>query len=82
MLVPLTFDSYTTYSLNNPNTAPLIDTFGTLNATGGATARFDIGGGLLPVSLVGTRGYHAYAALDAAFSGRFASNPVAIDFLP
>ena len=80
VVVPLTLDSYTIYSLANPNVAPLLNTFGTLDGAGQATASFSIGAGLLPVGLIGTRGYHAFAALNASLVGNFASNAVAIDF--
>jgi glucose/arabinose dehydrogenase len=82
VIVPLTPDAYTLYTLAHPNQPPLFDTFAVLNPSGGANARFDIGPGLLPPSLVGTRAYHAYASLDGSLSPNFASNPVAINFLP
>ena len=80
VIVPLTLDAYTLYTLAHPGTAPLVNTFGTLDSAGKASASFNIAGGILPVSLVGTRAYHAYAALGAGLSANFASNAVAIDF--
>ncbi|MEM7309404.1 MAG: PQQ-dependent sugar dehydrogenase [Planctomycetota bacterium] len=82
VLVPLTLDSYTNYSLANPNVAPLINTFASLNGAGQASAEFNLAGGILPATIIGTRGYHAYAVLDASLAGAFASNAAAIEFLP
>ena len=80
VVIPLSFDAYTVFTLAHPNSPPLVDTFATLDAFGAATARFDVGPGLLPPSLVGTRAYHAYASLDGSLVANFASNPVAINF--
>jgi hypothetical protein len=80
VVVPLTLDFYTIHTLSNPNMVPLINTFGTLDGAGTASASFDIPGGVLPPSLVGTRAYHAFVTLNASFVADSASNPVALDF--
>lgn len=80
VVVPLTLDGYTLYSLNNPNVPPLLNSFGSLSGSATANASFSIGAGLLPVSLVGTRAYHAYAAIDSTLTANFASNAVGLDF--
>ncbi len=80
--IPLTLDAYTTYTLTNPNQVPLLNNFAQLNGEGNATATFTAGPGVLPVSAVGTTGYHAYAVLDAFFLPDQASNYTEVDFLP
>jgi hypothetical protein len=80
VVVPLTLDNYTLYSLTHPNSPPLINTFATLDGAGRATASFTVPGGALPISLVGTRAFHAFATLDSTYVANFASNPVGIDF--
>ncbi len=82
VVVPLTADAYTLHSLVHPNEPPLLDTLGVLDAGGAASARFAIAGGLLPVSLVGTQAYHAYAVIDGSLSVTFASNPTSLSFKP
>ena len=82
VVIPLTLDGYTIYTLTHPNQAPLLSTFASLDGSGQATASFNIGPGLLPPSVVGTRAFHAYASLDAGFTANFASNPVSIYFQP
>lgn len=78
VVVPLTLDFYTMYSLNMPNEPPLLNTLGTLDGSGHASASFSAG--LLPVALVGTRAYHAYAVFGVDMTASFASNAVALDF--
>ncbi len=82
VVVPLSADAYTLYSLAHPNEPPLLDTFGVLDAGGTASARFAIAGGVLPVSIVGTQAYHAYAVIDGSLSATFASNPTSLFFAP
>ena len=54
--LPLNVDSWTLYTLAQPNVGPLVGTLGTLDAGGAATARL-----VLPAdpSLIGLRGDHA-----------------------
>jgi glucose/arabinose dehydrogenase len=82
VVVPLSGDFYTLYSLAHPNEPPLIDSFGVLDGGGEASARFATVGGVLPVSLVGTQAYHAYAVLDGSLGATFASNPISLFFNP
>lgn len=82
VVVPLSGDVYTVYSLVHPNEPPLLNSLGALDAGGEASARFAIAGGVLPVSLVGTQAYHAYAVFDGSLSATFASNPTSIFFTP
>jgi hypothetical protein len=82
VVVPLTLDGYTLFTLNHPNQPPLINTLGTLNGSGNASAAFVAPPGLLPPSLVGTQVFHAYAALNSTFTATLASNPVSLSFVP
>ncbi len=82
VVIPLTLDSYTVFSLGHPNQPPLINTFGTLDGSGNASASFSIGAGLLPPSLTGTQAYHAYAVLDLGLQPVLASNFVTLSFVP
>jgi hypothetical protein len=82
VVVPLSADAYTLYSLAHPNQPPLLNTLGVLDASGAAAAHLAIAAGMLPVSLVGTQAYHAYAVINAALSATFASNPISVSFTP
>jgi glucose/arabinose dehydrogenase len=80
VVVPLSADVYTFYSLVHPNEPPLLGTLGVLDAGGAATAHLAIAPGMLPLSLVGTQAYHAYAVIDGGLSATFASNPISVSF--
>ncbi|MEM7309068.1 MAG: hypothetical protein AAF682_20460 [Planctomycetota bacterium] len=72
-------DPYFNFTVNNPNTLPLVNSLGVLDGSGQqAAAAFSIPPGTNPV-LVGQTVHHAYLlgpALD------FASNAVSLTFLP
>ena len=78
--IPLTLDNYTLNNVNNPNSIPLLNNFGTLDPCGTAAAQFTATPGLLPISLIGTTAFHAYGVFDGGFSGTFASNFIGLTF--
>ena len=80
--VPLNVDAYTNFTLANPNSAPLTASLGSLDATGGAQARFDLPGGLASPTLAGTTLHHAYVTLDGVGSVTSASNALALTLAP
>ena len=61
--LPLVLDGYTDYTLLAPNTAPLKNTFGNLDAQGFAQAEFEIPSGL-SANFVGIQLHHAYIVLE------------------
>ncbi len=76
--VPLNFDPYTSLTLDFANTALLTDTFGTLDASGRASASFNVTPGLIPAVAVGLTLHHAAIATDPGTSkATWASNAVA-----
>ena len=74
--VPLFSDAYTRFTLTQPNTTVLVNTFGQLDSLGRATAVIHLRGGL-PAALIGLTLFHAYAVFDLPWTGaaQFASNP-------
>ena len=64
-VIPLTFDNYFTFTIQNANTGFLVDTFGTLDGDGQASAAFSLPPGLDP-SLVGRLGHHAAVSVALA----------------
>ena len=58
-LVPLSFDAYTRFTIQNPNSPSLVNTSGALNGSGRATAQLVIPAGALD-SLAGTTLYHSF----------------------
>ena len=81
--LPLNPDTYTNLSLSQPNTPPLANSSGALDAGGSATASFSLGAGSAP-GLVGLTAHHAYVVFDpaAGFAIGLASNPAPLAFLP
>ncbi|TAJ22111.1 MAG: hypothetical protein EPO68_03735 [Planctomycetota bacterium] len=78
-LLPLVPDAYTTYTLTAPNSPPLVDTLGVLDANGSALARFQVPAG--STALAGISGHHAYVVLDlAAGVVALTSNAVGVAF--
>ncbi len=64
-LVPLNPDFYFNFTVANPNTPPLTNSFGQLDGSGFALAEFTLGAGFDP-SFIGTTVSHAYLVLDTA----------------
>ena len=80
-VLPLNLDGYFGFTLASPNTGPLVNTFGLLDATGHAEARLNINPGVLG-ALAGASVHHAYVAFDLSLVVSRVSNPVQLDFLP
>lgn len=82
-VIPLNSDTYTLHTFLNPNSPPLLNGFGTLDANAQAQATFQLPPGLNP-SLVGLQVHHAAIALGAPGASElsFVSNPVALMLLP
>lgn len=80
-VLPLAFDPYLDFSLQNPNTPPLSNSLGTLDPWGEGAAAFAVPAGLDP-AFAGAAVHHAYAALDPLSPGEiFVSNPVAVQIV-
>ena len=81
--VPLVWDAYFDYTINNPNLAPLAASFAVLDGAGQAQAQFTIPAGTSPLA-IGLRAFHAFASLDpnAPALPTFVSNPVSVLFTP
>ena len=78
--VPINADWYTDYTLANLNSGPFVDTFGTLDADGRATAQI-----VIPPALTGFTGavvHHAYAAFDLGGNIAYASEPATLQITP
>ena len=76
--LPLNLDPYMAYTVTTPNTAPLINSMGTLDAEGIAKAQFVIPAGC-PPSLLGLTLHHAAIVFDAT-SIQLVTNPASITF--
>lgn len=81
LVLPLNFDLYLQWTLIYPNLPPLVNTFGTLNAQGSASAAFDLPP-TVGASLAGLTFHHAYGVLDAGLQVLAFSNPVPLTFDP
>ncbi|MCZ6596184.1 MAG: hypothetical protein O7B99_00940 [Planctomycetota bacterium] len=82
IVVPLNYDPvWGLFTVNNPNTGPLVDTYGQLDYWDQAFAGIQLPTGLDP-SLVGLHLDHAFITLDATGTATFASNPVPLDLVP
>jgi hypothetical protein len=64
LVVPLGPDAWTTFTLASPNQPQLANTFGILDALGGAAARIDFTPDL-PAALAGLTAYHATLGIDS-----------------
>ena len=79
--LPLNFDNYFLFTLNNPNTL-IQNQIGFLNGSGAGTATFALPPGLDP-GLAGATFHHAYAAIELVSFGVTAiSNPVPLTLIP
>ncbi|MCZ6597784.1 MAG: lamin tail domain-containing protein [Planctomycetota bacterium] len=79
VLVPLNPDFYLNFTIANPNTPPLENSFGTLDSSGWALTKFTVPAGFSP-SFVGTTVSHAYVIVDLA-SGTITHASNAVDVL-
>ncbi len=79
--VPLVVDSYTFYTLENPNSAVHQGTLGILGAVGEATATIQLPAGSFP-ALAGLTLHHAGLVLDLAQGLVDATNAVELKLLP
>ena len=77
-MLPLNVDVYFDFTLNNPNTPVLSNSFGALDGLGEATASFNLPTGLPPTA-IGLVVHHAFALLSPK---DFASNAVAVELVP
>jgi choice-of-anchor B domain-containing protein len=83
-VVPLNLDAYMRFTFRHRNTAPLHDTFGTLDEAGRAHAVFALPPGSDP-ALVGLTVFHALLVFDGAIdptSVVYVSDPVPLRFVP
>jgi hypothetical protein len=87
VVLPLVIpDPYFTFTLSNPNTPPLGNSFGTLTATGQSIASFVVPAGSSP-TFAGVTLNHAYVVFDTTSTPgsptvAFASNPVDLTLVP
>jgi len=82
VVIPLTLDSYTLFSVVHANNLPLVNTLGFLDPAGAAQASFSVSASALPGSLVGMSVWHAYALVGPSGGADFASNYIELRFLP
>lgn len=77
--LPLAYDFYTQFTLANPISPILPGGFGTLDASGTATASFVVPPIVLPAAATI---HHAFVVIDGASGPVAASNAVSIDLVP
>ena len=82
-VLPLNFDAYTNYTVQNPNGPLLVNTFSTIGPLGLANAALVLPTGL-PVSLVGMTVNHAYVLIQVSpfFAVTDVSNATSLSLLP
>jgi len=78
--VPLNFDFYTMFSIQNANAPPLVDSVGFLDAAGQGLMTFFLPPGMDPV-LAGLTLDHAYFVVNGTV-GEAVSNPVTVNLVP
>lgn len=79
--LPLNFEPhYFVHTLTHPDSWPLFDSLGVLDAQGRGTARFDISRNSIPASMVGTVVHHAFVAVGPTGRIVFASNAAPVRF--
>lgn len=74
--LPLNWDAFTNMALNLVNTPFFVNFAGVLDASGGATAQFNI------LNTPGAAGVTVYFAFGLYFPWDYASNPVGIEIIP
>lgn len=72
LTLPLTIDPYFNYTLGRPNSAPLADSAGALDAAGAAAASFTLPPALGP-TFVGLKLHHAFVTIDVAGAGQLSA---------
>ena len=81
--VPLVFDAYTDLTFQFANVTPFVNTFGTLDGAGSATATFTLPPGLAPAVAVGLDLHHAFLVVDQTSGAvTHASNPLTVTIAP
>lgn len=78
--IPLNFDPWTGLTITLANTATLVNTRGTLDTSGSATAQIIVGNLSTQPALIGFVLYHAYLVFDSNHNYHMASNPVTLLF--
>ena len=80
--LPLNYDAYMQLTINKPNKF-IVGSLGTLDASGGSSASFNVTPGVDP-TLAGLVLNHAYIVIDTLGSGltEFASNPQSVTLIP
>lgn len=82
IVVPLNFDFYTDFTIQNWNVAPYGNTQGLLDANGQATSTITVPPGLI-TTMVGLTAYHAVGVVDfSAGAVTHATNPVPTTIIP
>jgi glucose/arabinose dehydrogenase len=81
VVIPLTLDQYTLFSIVHPGTMPLLGNLGVLGPSGEGLASFSAPPGFLS-ALVGLKAYHAYGLVTPSGSLDYASNYVSLSFEP
>jgi choice-of-anchor B domain-containing protein len=77
--IPLVQDVYFNFTVTEANTAALVNTFGTLDGAGEASAQFVLSAGY--PGLIGVTAHHAWVAIDpVAFKIDLASNALPLAF--
>ncbi|MEM7309152.1 MAG: hypothetical protein AAF682_20880 [Planctomycetota bacterium] len=81
LAVPLVFDGYTSFTLNQPNSPVLPASFGLLDAAGRGGTAFVLAAGT-DANLAGLTAWHAALALSPSLAPTFATNAVPVELLP
>ncbi|MCB9899308.1 MAG: hypothetical protein H6825_14985, partial [Planctomycetes bacterium] len=80
--VPLVPDAWFDLSYAFPNNGVLVNSLGTLDASGNALAAFSLPAGLVPTSAAGLVFHHAYVVFEPGAGVQFASNALPLTLLP
>ena len=78
LVLPLTYDFYTQFTLTSPNTPILAASHGTLDSAGSASASFNVPPLALPFPITV---HHAYVLIDGGLVS-FTSNQVPVELDP
>lgn len=82
-ILPVNPDVYFTFTVDNPNTAPLLGSSGTLDSSGTAVATFVLPANALPPQAAGIVIFHAALVLNGAANGLGEiSNPTTVTLAP
>ncbi|MEO0651604.1 MAG: hypothetical protein AAFZ65_13090 [Planctomycetota bacterium] len=80
-VLPLVFDAYTNFLIVNPNSSPLPNSLGALDASGRATPNV-VASAPLPAALVGSSLWHAAIILNGSFQLVDVTTSVPVNFVP